>query len=932
MKRVKNVLCFMLSLVLILSSFVIPDSTEVKAEEDLKILDVYEQSYYNYIKSISGDPFESFKDYNENTSSTLSVLTKLSTITSSQTWYSLDGDWCLRATTSAKSTDLFSFDYQGSELNVNYDIPDVIRYHWVSGRTMVKNESNKFDYYMITTSQNESTVTGIGTAFNISKDSSTCASYTVTVPARVTRLDNNAFLNNTKVTAIDFKGDVQALGTSAFEGCTRLKSMNLTGVLGSVATNTIPYHCFYQCSSLENINIPETILNIGEGAFYQCNKIDYLLLSDSIKSIGKNAFAMCSNLRYLYIESDYQDWKKANIVSANELNKVVTDVSDPLVVNKGDTISVGDSIFGASTLAVIGKVDLDMSTVSVTRDDVPVNTETYEDTTYGYATKAVSFRIPTSAKGNYTVTAQDILGNSVSKSFSYLSDVVDTKAPVIVITGEGSSERDCYQSATITWRDNETYVSTVTFDGEVFSGNKISCNEEGVHTVVVRDVAGNEATKRFLIDTTLPVIEGVKDFGYYKDSVVITAKDLGSGVKLVLLDGENVTNSAAITCYEAGSHTVYVEDYAGNSIEYTFTIDTQGPRIKDLVSGYIYNKDLPIKFVSGCGIKEVKVKFNGYDKSSDTYYLEDNSILTKEGSYTITLKDALNNAYTYSVQIDKTAPVVTGVLDGSYNKGTVRFTITDNTKMTNTLNGSTCGSTVTVSNNGKYTIVSKDAAGNTTKVVFTKDDEPPTFSGMKEGKKYKRNVSVSVKDNTEIDYITVNGEKVPNGYIIKKSGFYTVRVKDKCGNTSTVKFEVDNKAPTTNIVNKKNYRSKSLKITYKDDYSGMKSAKLDGKSIKNKYKLKKEGKHTLVLTDQFGGKRTIKFVLDRTKPTVNIKSGVTVKRGTKLVVKDKYSGVKTIKLNGKKVKNKSKLTKKGKYTLVVKDKAGNTTKVKFSVK
>ena len=71
--------------------------------------------------------------------------------------------------------------------------------------------------------------------------------------------------------------------------------------------------------------------------------------------------------------------------------------------------------------------------------------------------------------------------------------------------------------------------------------------------------AGNEATKRFLIDTTLPVIEGVKDFGYYKDSVVITAKDLGSGVKLVLLDGENVTNSAAITCYEAGSHTVYVE-------------------------------------------------------------------------------------------------------------------------------------------------------------------------------------------------------------------------------------------------------------------------------------------------------------------------------------------------------------------------------------
>ena len=53
-----------------------------------------------------------------------------------------------------------------------------------------------------------------------------------------------------------------------------------------------------------------------------------------------------------------------------------------------------------------------------------------------------------------------------------------------------------------------------------------------------------------------------------------------------------------------------------------------------------------------------------------------------------------------------------------------------------------------------------------------------------------------------------------------------------------------------------------------------------------------------------------------------------MKKGSKLVASDKRSGIKSIKLGGKTIKNGTKITKGGQ--LVVTDKAGNkrTTKVK----
>lgn len=142
------------------------------------------------------------------------------------------------------------------------------------------------------------------------------------------------------------------------------------------------------------------------------------------------------------------------------------------------------------------------------------------------------------------------------------------------------------------------------------------------------------------------------------------------------------------------------------------------------------------------------------------------------------------------------------------------------------------------------------------------------------------------------------------------------------------------------VKNKKSYK-KSVKITLKNVKSGSASYK---KSKKSKakvskfgsgtvvYRASKQGTYTIKVTYKNGKSETIKFTIDKKKPTVNVKSGKKYKKGKKVIVKDSLSGIKKVTLNGKKCKTKFKLKKKGKNTIRVWDKAGNKRTIKVKVK
>ncbi len=142
---------------------------------------------------------------------------------------------------------------------------------------------------------------------------------------------------------------------------------------------------------------------------------------------------------------------------------------------------------------------------------------------------------------------------------------------------------------------------------------------------------------------------------------------------------------------------------------------------------------------------------------------------------------------------DQTPPVIKGVKNqGLYNKS-VKVTAQDNVCLKEMrLNGIRYNtSTFLVSQSGSYTLTAEDASHNKTTVRFKVDKKKPVIKGAKNGKKYRKNVTLRFSDKNGIRSVHINGKKKgTKKVVLKKNGKYTVKVTDKAGNTSRIRFRI----------------------------------------------------------------------------------------------------------------------------------------------
>lgn len=196
------------------------------------------------------------------------------------------------------------------------------------------------------------------------------------------------------------------------------------------------------------------------------------------------------------------------------------------------------------------------------------------------------------------------------------------------------------------------------------------------------------------------------------------------------------------------------------------------------------------------------------------------------------------------------------------------------------------------------------------------------------------NINMSFSNPVTYSNGTISGNQASWSFTSEElNGSTTLKLYAETTAQST--YENDKTAPSiSGIKNNGYYNSATLNVT--DKGVGVARILLDNSiTLSNKTKLSKsnkEGKHTITVYDFAGNKKTISFTIDATKPTVKgVKNNKTYKKACTITFSDKY-GIKSAKLNGKSIKTKKKVSKKGSYTLKVTDKAGNTTTVKFKIK
>ncbi len=141
---------------------------------------------------------------------------------------------------------------------------------------------------------------------------------------------------------------------------------------------------------------------------------------------------------------------------------------------------------------------------------------------------------------------------------------------------------------------------------------------------------------------------------------------------------------------------------------------------------------------------------------------------------------------------DTTAPTISGVKNnGIYKKATI--TASDDVAVNRVLlNGLRFNNyKFKVTQNGKYTLTATDANNNTTTVKFTIDTKAPKIKGLKSGRISKKGVKLKFSDNTGIKSVQINGKKANKKKVtLKKAGVYTIKVTDKAGNVTKVRYTI----------------------------------------------------------------------------------------------------------------------------------------------
>lgn len=69
------------------------------------------------------------------------------------------------------------------------------------------------------------------------------------------------------------------------------------------------------CSGLTSIEIPNSVINIGDYAFNSCHGLINVVIPDIVTSIGEHAFAWCNNLKEINFKGTKKQAMKLGIGS-----------------------------------------------------------------------------------------------------------------------------------------------------------------------------------------------------------------------------------------------------------------------------------------------------------------------------------------------------------------------------------------------------------------------------------------------------------------------------------------------------------------------------------------------------------------------------------------------------------------------------------------
>ncbi len=178
-------------------------------------------------------------------------------------------------------------------------------------------------------------------------------------------------------------------------------SYYLMGYTGNDTAITLPkdingngysiYQCaFYNCTSLTNVTIPDSVTSIGNSAFYRCTGLTSVTIPDSVTSIEHGSFQNCTGLTSITVASGNKIYHSAgNCIIGTASKTLVLGCKNSVIPSDGSVTSIGYAAFEECT--------------GLTSITIPDSVTSIGYAAFEYCTGLTSITIPDSVTsiGNY---------------------------------------------------------------------------------------------------------------------------------------------------------------------------------------------------------------------------------------------------------------------------------------------------------------------------------------------------------------------------------------------------------------------------------------------------------------------------------------------------------------------------------------------------
>ena len=184
----------------------------------------------------------------------------------------------------------------------------------------------------------------------------------INLPKSLGRIGDEAFFG-TSISQITIPKEVSFIGEYAFYACIELLNINVESENKVYASeNGVLYNKqktkLICCpSQKEEMDIPNTVTEIGIAAFGCCDRLTMLIIPDSVTTIGEEAFAWAENLSYLYVPDSVVEIGRAAFSDVLRIDCNAKSVAEEYAIENEINYTIhSHTLEGGQVCIICGKV------------------------------------------------------------------------------------------------------------------------------------------------------------------------------------------------------------------------------------------------------------------------------------------------------------------------------------------------------------------------------------------------------------------------------------------------------------------------------------------------------------------------------------------------------------------------------------------------